>query len=47
MWFKKPEELWLDYSLPELTPKVNKGTKIYTPIVFYEVTALADQSCND
>ena len=48
MWLEKPEELWLEYSLPEITPEVIKEMQTNnTPIVFYEVPALVDQSCDD
>ena len=47
MWLEKPEELWPEYSLPEITPEVIKGMQTNSPTVFYEVAALADQSCND
>ena len=26
VWLEKPEELWPEYSLPEITPEVIKGT---------------------
>ena len=47
MWLEKPEELWLEYSLPEITPEIIKRIQTDSPTVFYEVAALADQSCND
>ena len=47
MWLEKPEELWLEYSLPEITPEGIKGMQTNTPTVFYEVATLVDQSCND
>ena len=46
-WLEKPEMLWPQWCLPEVTPDIIKETQTDTPIVFYEVAALAGQTCND
>ena len=47
MWLKKPEIFWPEWCSPEITLEIIKETQTDTPTVFYEVAALAGQTCND
>ena len=47
MWLEKPEIFWPEWCSPEITPEVLKETQTDAPTMFYEVAALAGQTCND
>ena len=46
-WLEKSEILWPEWCLPEITPEIIKETQSDASTVFYEVAALAGQTCND